>query len=256
VKPADLVGRRAALATRHRKEVAIGPALGLLGLEVVVADVDTDGFGTFTGTVPRAGTPLEAALAKAAAGLDRDPAAALGLASEGAYGQEPGIELVAARFASGVAVVGRHLAWDVPSGGIEAATVEEGLRFADAHPGLAFVVGAVPGIARDALEDALAAAGPGARLQIDLRAMVHPARMDAVGAAAADLARRLASACPACGGCGWGREAAIPGLPCADCGVPTSAPRADRSRCPWCGHEVVAERAGRADPAECGVCNP
>ena len=57
----------AALGTRHAKEQVIAPALAQAGVRVVLADIDTDQFGTFSGTIPRAGTQLQAACAKAQA---------------------------------------------------------------------------------------------------------------------------------------------------------------------------------------------
>ena len=77
------------LATQHGKLRALAPPLARrLGLIVEPAAIDTDAFGTFTGTTARTGTAAEAALAKAragmaAAGLD------LGLASEGSFGPHP-----------------------------------------------------------------------------------------------------------------------------------------------------------------------
>lgn len=53
------LGLPVALATKHGKEAAIGPALAASpGLRVVVAaEVDTDRLGTFTGEVERLGPP-------------------------------------------------------------------------------------------------------------------------------------------------------------------------------------------------------
>ena len=56
-------GRSAVLATMHRKEEAIVPALqSTVGLLVAPAPgLDTDQLGTFTGEISRAGTMLDAA---------------------------------------------------------------------------------------------------------------------------------------------------------------------------------------------------
>ncbi|WP_408014967.1 hypothetical protein, partial [Sandarakinorhabdus rubra] len=63
-------GQCAALATQHGKDRALAPPLRRrLGLIVEAVAIDTDAFGTFTGTTPRAGTAAEAALAKARAGM-------------------------------------------------------------------------------------------------------------------------------------------------------------------------------------------
>ena len=51
--------RVAALATLHGKERVFAAGLRPLGIEVRVAPVDTDAFGTFTRRVPRVGTARE-----------------------------------------------------------------------------------------------------------------------------------------------------------------------------------------------------
>jgi hypothetical protein len=52
-------GRSASLATKHQKDVACGrPLRRALGVDLVVPDaLDTDELGTFSGEIPRVGTP-------------------------------------------------------------------------------------------------------------------------------------------------------------------------------------------------------
>ena len=50
---------RVALGTMHGKEAVIAPPLAALGVTVVLAEVETDRFGTFSGDVPRAGSMIE-----------------------------------------------------------------------------------------------------------------------------------------------------------------------------------------------------
>ena len=86
--------RRAALATQHGKLRALAPPLlRRLGLSVEVVAIDTDAFGTFTGTTARTGTAAETALAKARAGMTAS-GLTLGLASEGSFGPHPLIGLM------------------------------------------------------------------------------------------------------------------------------------------------------------------
>jgi hypothetical protein len=92
--PSPYAGRSAAIATMHGKDRALRLPLRLgLGLEVVAANVDTDALGTFSGEVPRDGSPLEVARRKARLGLDaaRLP---LGLATEGSFGPHPHVAWV------------------------------------------------------------------------------------------------------------------------------------------------------------------
>jgi len=85
-------GRRAVLATMHRKEEAIAPAMfSTLGLIVApTAELDTDELGTFSGEIPRDGTMLEVAVRKARLGMSA-AGVPLGLASEGSFGPHPAI---------------------------------------------------------------------------------------------------------------------------------------------------------------------
>ena len=86
--------RTASLATKHAKERAIArPFRFALGLEVSAPpDLDTDTLGTFTGEVPREGTPLEVCERKARLGM-KVTGRSLGLASEGSFGPHPVIPL-------------------------------------------------------------------------------------------------------------------------------------------------------------------
>jgi hypothetical protein len=275
-EPGRLAGLRAVLATKHGKEQVVAPALARVGLVTEVAAVDTDGFGTFTRTVPRAGTQREAALAKARAALEACPEALVGVSSEGAYGPHPmapwlgrGVELVVAHFRDGPTVVGRFVTMSVPCGHEVVDTVAAGNAWAARFPRHHFVVaglgpgtegaphaGLAPGPALDTALRQVLEGWPSSRLELDLRAMLHPDRMAAVGSAATDLATRLAAPCPACGSAGFGPERVEVGLPCSNCGGPTNAVRQDVSACPACGHETAIERPGFADPGTCPRCNP
>ncbi|MCS6986028.1 MAG: hypothetical protein NZM40_01045 [Sphingomonadaceae bacterium] len=267
----------------HAKERAIAPALARIGIEVVVpCGFDTDRFGTFTGDIPRAGTMVEAARAKA-----REAARALklpvGVASEGAYGPHPAIPWVP---------LGRELLlWhEVETGrDVVEMTVDEEPAWASAEvshaieveallqsvgfPATAVVVAPADAPARPVakgvtdracLADAIAAAvgrsSVGrALVAADMRAHLNPRRMQVIARLAADFARRLATPCPACSAPGFGMVEALAGLPCAACGTPTALMRAARHACTACGHSEERPRAEgprAADPAHCPLCNP
>jgi hypothetical protein len=82
---------KVALATKHGKLDQLLPAFESLGnFDLVLAEIDTDAFGTFSGETPRLYSPLETAIAKAKAGaakLDLD----YGIASEGTIAPNPAI---------------------------------------------------------------------------------------------------------------------------------------------------------------------
>ncbi len=275
-------GRRIALLTQHGKEAVIAPVLdGALGCRVErVAGFDTDTLGTFTRDIPRAGAQLEAARRKARIGMQLSDLP-LGLASEGAFGPDPmtgllpwNLELlVFIDDERGIEVVGRaqqatryaHLLAD---------DWEAAVRFAReaGFPGHQLVLrpqdGADPRIEKgiadwDALEGAFHRAKALATngrvfLEHDVRAHAHPTRQDVIRAAAVDLAARLASACPACATPGYGVVERLPGLPCADCGVPTREFQSEVWACLKCDHRETRARTDRreADPERCDACNP
>jgi hypothetical protein len=270
-----------ALLTRHGKEQVIAPVLAdALDLRLFVVDsIDTDTLGTFTGEVPRAGTQLEAARAKARLALTHG-GVSLGLGSEGAFVSGPfglgacDVELVVLIDAQrGIEIVGRAEAL-VPCGvglvddlaALHALAARLGfpshglvLRpdHADdprAHKGLR---------APAALEEAFHAArrlSTSGRVYVepDLRAHHHPTRMQTIAAAARDLAARMVARCPACSSPGHGRCAVHGGLPCEWCGTPTREPMTEEYGCVACGHRTRRPYPGppRADPARCDVCNP
>jgi hypothetical protein len=277
-------GRRAAIATMHGKERAIGPALERLGLAwSVPAGLDTDRFGTFTREVARAGSALDAARAKALAALALDPGADVAVASEGSFGPHPSIPLLPigrelvllVDRRTGLEVAGHHASPDVSYAQAAVGGADEAAAFAArvGFPAQALAVAAMrdglpdpaafleKGIAdADALARAVAAAVAatgGAFVETDMRAHANPARMAAVARAADDLARRFASRCPGCGRPGWDVAERLAGLPCSGCGAPTGAVRAEVLRCAGCG--LAKERPSAqdgADPGLCPECNP
>lgn len=273
--PLPYEGRRASLATRHGKERAIAPAFAALtGLTLAVPpDLDTDALGTFTGEVPRPAPMAETARMKARMGMEAT-GLTLGIASEGSFGPHPAIPFMAAARevlvfiddAQGIEIVETELSEDTnfaaldlgPDADIDAFLARIGF------PAHAVVLragsGIIKGIAsREALAQAIGGAASPARIETDMRAHLNPTRMAMIARLAERLARRIATPCPACAAPGFGVTRVEPGLPCEDCGMPTSLLRSLVSACARCGQEARGPRAdGRltARPSECPNCNP
>lgn len=275
----------AALATMHGKEEAIAPALReLAGLEVEVAAINTDAFGTFTGEVDRPASPAQTALLKARAGME-ESGASIGLASEGAYGPHPqaafvtsGLELIA--FIDdelGIELVEGARATSTNASRIDAGEVDErvlewaaGVGFPDhaltvrpAGEGLAAPVFKgirEPEELEEAVERCAGDAPDGkARIETDMRAHVNPTRMAQIAVVAHSLGERLATRCPACSAPGFGAIEAVPGLPCERCGLPTDWSAEVIHACCRCEERATLPRPDGlevADPANCGACNP
>lgn len=266
-------GQHVALATLHGKARAIAPPLlRRLGLGITPCAIDTDAFGTFTGTTPRTGTAAETALAKARAGMAAS-GLALGLASEGSFGPHPwlpfgagGVETLAFIDAErglelSLSAVSRrtNFAHHDIVGGEDIAPFLARVGF----PAHALVVrgpdGAVLAAGITHMDALAPLAWPGNRLETDMRAHLNPTRMAAIRALAGRLAARLASLCPACTSPGWGQVDVARGLPCSSCDQPTQGVIAIIDGCTVCGHRDTRPRPDgvtAASPASCDWCNP
>ncbi len=278
-------GRRAVLATMHRKEAAIAPAMfSTLGLIVVpTAGLDTDELGTFSGEIPRDGTMLEVAVRKARLGMSA-AAVPLGLASEGSFGPHPaipffpaGIELLV--FVDDEREVVVHESLIAESTNFDHLAVSPGdelepflgrigfpahglvVRPNEGEPTAALVKGIVEldSLTRAIAEAAAVSPDGRARLETDMRAHLNPTRMKSLATLSDRLARRLATFCPGCGAPGFGRTGTRGGLRCETCGTPTEMIAAEVFGCPACDYAEERPRFDglqRAPTQHCPECNP
>lgn len=281
----DLRGKQAVLATMHAKEAVIAPVLEAgLGIAIGVPEsFDTDRFGTFSGEVERVGSQHDAARAKLAAALDVMPEATVGIASEGSFGPHPHIPFLAAGREivvlhdpeTGLEITGYDLDLSPNYDQTPVADVASALRFAKrvGFPSQGVIVmGATAGAAdparylskhivdeeqlAEAVRQALEASG-GAHVATDMRAHRNPTRMVSIRRAAEDLVNRYGRTCPACGRPGFSVGRTLVGLPCAWCGEPTLAARAEVATCTGCGFtQEIPAAAATADPGACPRCNP
>jgi len=276
------VVQRVALLTQHGKERVIAQALEpVLGCRVEhVTGYDTDQLGTFTREVTRPGSQIDAARRKARIGMEMS-GLPVGLASEGSFGPDP----VTGMLPWNVEIV----LWIDDVLGIEVAGVSAGKSNFSHRLTAAWedakVFAQVAGFPHHRLvarperkddprirkgiadwADLKAAfhwacgetASGSVFLETDMRAHANPTRMENIRAAAEDLARKMASPCPACGVPGFWLVERVTGLPCADCGAPTRETRAQVYGCPKCEHRAYREWAHPryADPGRCDYCNP
>lgn len=272
-------GQVAALATKHGKEAQITPTLSRVGLQVVVPAVDTDTFGTFTGEIPRLGTPLEVAVRKAR-GAMLAAQTQLGLASEGSFGPHPDVPLLTADVEIVVLVDDIHDIV-VPQQVISLTTttltrtVTPGedtskLCATVGFPNQALIcrpadgsrhritkgITTPDGLDRAIRRAAASSADHQALVETDLRADRCPTRREVIERAADGLAARLACRCPHCGVPGYGAGHHEPGLLCGLCGAPTRLPAATILACPRCDYQERRPAPGTANPATCDYCNP
>ena len=275
-------GSRVSLLTQHGKERLLAPLLeSAIACSVLhVSGFDTDLLGTFTRDIPRDGTQREAARRKAQIGMELS-GCSIGIASEGSFATDP---------VSGMLPWNREIVlWVDAEAGLEvcgsahgpARLVQETVDTLDALRRVAVAAGfpaqqlvlrpddashivhhkglADPLSLQAAFEASMAASTTGrVFVESDLRAHANPARQEMIRRAGEDLVARLCSICPCCGAPGFWSVDLVPGLPCADCGLPTAVPVADIVGCLACDHRERRPRPGpaEADPARCDYCNP
>jgi hypothetical protein len=278
-------GRTAVIATMHRKEAAVAPALiSMLGLAVTLAPgLDTDLLGTFSGEIPRQGTMLEVAKRKARLGMSV-MGAQLGLASEGSFGPHPAIPYIPAGLElmvfvddeRGTVVTESVIAEKTNYNHLVVLPGEAADEFLQrvGFPNHGLIVRPNEGevasaltkgiVDTDSLRRAIAAAAAvssdgRARVETDMRAHFNPTRMKSLALLAARLAQRLSRQCPACDAPGFGRTGSRRGLVCEDCGMPTELVVAEIFGCPACDYTEERPRGDglqRAPAQCCPECNP
>lgn len=278
-------GRMAVLATKHGKEQQIArPLHAAIGLKVCVPPtIDTDRLGTFTGEVPRPGTPAEVVLQKALLGMELT-GLPLGLANEGSFGPHPALpllivdtelllfvdeergiqvreHLVSERVVA-VQTTARSLT-DLEDFLVRARFPSHGLIVRPNVRGSNDPI--VKGITDSetlakALTRCASHSSDGyALVESDLRAHMNPTRRGVLRQLAIQLARRLSHLCPRCDTPGWGLVAVVRDLPCEWCGTPTDLVSEEIIGCPSCPYQERVPRADglrHASPGACARCNP
>jgi len=278
-------GRRASLATKHGKERQIArPLHAALNLDTYVPPtIDTDLLGTFTGEIPRRGSPAQVVLQKARMGMEMT-GLSLGLANEGSFGPHPAFPLVTADTELLVFVDderGIHVQESVVSEQVVAAQAVTH-SIADLAPFLAHALfpshalivrpnallqsdllfkGITDPVVLEEKVKLIAAISPDglALVETDLRAHMNPTRRRVLRHLAVRLARRLAHLCPACRTPGWGLVSHLYGLPCEWCGEATDLVCEDLFGCPACSYRQHHPRSDgllHASPTHCPSCNP
>lgn len=269
----------------HQKQRAVAwPLKRALGLHLAVpTGIDTDVLGTFSGEIPRRGTPLEIVLKKARLGMDMT-GCSLGLANEGTLGPHPANPFLPCDHEMmifvdddlGFSVAETALSTRTRAATIQCHTLEEAFSFATkvGFPDYGLIVRPVsnhdpgvivkgirePGTLAAAFHRAIGASPDhAAQIESDLRAHHNPARMRVIRRLAAKLARRLRTSCPRCNGPGFGRTRSVGGLPCEDCGCPTGLILHEIHECPLCTHGEILPRPDelkQAGAIHCPACNP
>ncbi len=269
-----------ALATKHGKLNQLKPAFERLAdFELVLAEIDTDLFGTFSGETPRTSSPLETAIAKAKAGAQA-LGLEYGLASEGTISPNPAIPwatvdhelLVLVCLSRDITIYETYQSGSIvaktetlaPGSDLDAVFKQFDLP---AHAvNLCFSREAVEVIEKGIsdtkyLRNRIAelwSEGHEPRLESDFRAMSSPSRQANIMACAEKLVDRIANKCPGCDEIGFGRVSYEFGVPCIGCGeVNSRIAKGEKLSCVTCDFfEVLDLGITSIDPSRCDGCNP
>lgn len=270
------------LGTKHRKETAIAPILGALGIQCQTVEIDTDQFGTFSGEIERKGTVLETLRAKTAEVFRKVPQARLVLASEGSFGPHPSIGFISSDHEA-LLLVDRELKREFYVGEIFTETnlaersVSSYQEITDFLPLIQFPSHGLivhpeenktiifKGVSseedlRQAIQmSAKQSPSHRAKVSTDMRAHFNPTRMAMIEKVAEKLVRQLTSLCPRCEALGFWPTKSIEGLPCEECENPSRAVKEFLWSCPICSFQEIRPREdGKKfiSPGQCEWCNP
>ena len=274
--------RKILIATKHRKQEAIGPILSSsFNLECyTLPGLDTDLLGTFTGETERKADPLTTAREKCAMAANL-AGADLVLASEGSFGPHPELYFIPANEEilvlqdklNDIEIIAREISTETNFSGGPVHSEEEVLSFAekalfpshaliirpDAKAGEHIIKGITdPEHLLRAFRETMSVHGR-AHLETDMRAMFNPTRMKVIARTAEKLAGKMASVCPQCGTPGFSVTEAVPGLPCSLCHTPTRSALNYIWTCQRCGfsqEEKFPNCKTAEDPMYCDSCNP
>lgn len=273
--------KEASLLTMHAKERVIAPLMEeKTGCRVIVCrGYDTDQLGTFSMDIPRPGTQLETARAKAKIGMALSETR-YGLASEGSFSPHPACPILTLNLelvlfidsCQRIEVLGQHAGLESNhaqiqvSGmaGVEAFAVKAGFpsHLIMARPAGSSIVFRKGISTWAALEEAVWWGLQNSPLRevilhTDMRAHANPTRMKNIEKATYNLIDKIMTSCPRCGMMGYSISSTIEGAPCASCGRPTDVVVADVYICQSCCFREEQSRAVvEADPGQCLFCNP
>ncbi|MCA6075041.1 DUF6671 family protein [Fulvivirga sedimenti] len=274
-------GRRLVIATKHQKEIIIGPkAASRLGvLPFVPEDFDTDVLGTFSGEVPRESDPLSTARRKCELAMELT-GCDLAIASEGSFGAHPAYvfipgneEIVMLKdLKNDLEIVGKKLSTDTNFGGEVCRNQEELEAFAikSGFPDHALIIRNAQDSAetiftginswdnlRSKFQNIMGRYGD-AFIETDMRAMYNPKRMKVIGEATDNLLELALTSCSECETPGYGITDVVKGLPCDLCGAPTQSIKSYIYSCKKCGHREIRPNPHKSveSPQYCDFCNP
>lgn len=275
-------GETIVFATKHQKEKILAPLFGELEIKLVVAEVDTDQLGTFSGEVERIGTVRENLRKKIDMARSYYPQERLFLASEGSFQPHPLLGLIKSNLES-LLLCDTRANSEIYAEYITTEVIHEKFELGPGDPLRAYLekikfpehgvivhpedslnpifkgLHSEHEVAQAILDSFSVSKNGKVILASDLRASHNPTRRNAILEAGKKLLSSLMSQCPICSYPGFSILRGLPGLPCECCGNPTSITKEVLYQCPSCSYEVTKARPDGMtfiDPSHCEHCNP
>jgi hypothetical protein len=273
-------GRQILIASMHQKERVIAPILEKhLGLSCMVANINTDELGTFSGEIDRTLSPIECAQKKCEWAMEKYNSD-LAIASEGSFGPNPQMffsycneEWILIKDKKNKAEwFSKIISTETNFGSKECKSMQEvhsfckqigfpehavilrksGYDFQDIYKGINELQ-QLESVAADFLKKHNAVV-----IETDMRAMFNPTRMKNIQAATQKLCDQILNTCPSCLFPGFSITKLNSGLPCSACGLPTKSIKSvvySCQKCEWT-EEKINETKTTEDPTFCDFCNP
>lgn len=275
-------GETVYFATKHSKEQTLAPLLSKIGLLCVVADVDTDKFGTFSGEVARVGSVRDTLRLKIGAAAEVNPKARFFLASEGSFGPHPLIGFVQSDHEA-LLFVDRKLKTEIYVEEVSTETNHSEIEFGPRDDLQSFLnqigfpehgiivkpkgnnqivykgLQSFRTVGQAIIDAFMLSSEAKVILSTDMRACFNPTRMKVIEKVGEKLIESLNSLCPKCKTPGFAISQGIPGLPCEECGEPSRISKDVLWSCVKCDHseqKVRPDGIVKISAAECEYCNP
>lgn len=275
-------GRKLVIATKHRKELVIGPPLNVaLGLDYFSSDcLDTDLLGTFSGEIERLHNPMDTARIKCNMAMDIHQVD-MAISSEGSFGSHPHLFFLPADEEylmlidrkNDFEIVVKTITTDTNYESITLISTENLQQFltrvkfpshglilrkssrdhADIEKGIV-----CENILYDRVGFYIKKYGQ-CYLETDMRAMFNPTRMEVIKNLVNDLIIEMNRICPSCNFPGFSVSDVVRGLLCSHCHWPTKSVKEIIYSCKKCNHrsiEIIADLKKYEEPMYCDFCNP
>lgn len=270
------------VASMHGKHYVMKPLIKqYLNIDtVIVPNIDTDEFGTFSGEVDRRFDAVTTLRKKILKGL-KVSGESLGIGNEGSFGPHPNIPFLQVDLElvmmidlerdleiidSVISTETVHAQQDIhklgdlleftervkfPSHGIILKQMRDG-KMVRVQKGI---------LSWEILYSAwmeLSAGGHQVVAETDMRGYMNPTRMKIIERATEALMKKVTNTCPECQWPGFGVADVKGGLPCEQCGGPTRLPMVKVYHCKNCSYtdERFYTDGRKADPQYCDHCNP